>query len=177
MLAAADILTVRYPDIRFLMPAATDLTRDFFETEMLNHPGVNCQVFSQHSKDIMAAADVVICASGTATLEVMLVNRPMVVCYRLAGTTYKLAKWFKLVKSRFFSLPNILSSEALVPELLQHDVNGPRIAEEVFRWLDQPALRESLKKRFELLHEQLRNDAAASAARIVLQHIASTGQK
>ena len=54
----------------------------------------------------------------------------MVVCYRLAGMTYHLAKWLRLVKSRFFSLPNILAGEALVPELLQHEVTGLRIAEE-----------------------------------------------
>ena len=125
----------------------------------------------------MAAADVVVCASGTATLEVMLVNRPMVVCYRLAGMTYKMATWFKLVKSRFFSLPNILSEEALVPELLQDKVTGLRIAEEVVRWLDQPELCSDLKNRFDLLHQQLRIDAAASAARVVIQHVANTTQK
>ena len=171
MLDAADILTKLYPDISFLMPAATDHVRNYFESELLNHPAVNCQVFSNRSKNVMAAADVVICASGTATLEVMLVNRPMVVCYRVAGMTYTLAKWFKLVKSRFFSLPNILSSKALVPELLQHEVTGQRIADEVVRWLDQPDLCDDLKHRFDLLHGQLRMDAATSAAKVVLQHV------
>ena len=124
----------------------------------------------------MAAADVVVCASGTATLEVMLVNRPMVVCYRLAGMTYKLAKWFKLVKTHFFSLPNILASEQLVPELLQHEVTGQAIAREVLRWLDQPELCENLKRRFDLLHQQLRIDAASTAADVVLQHITDSGK-
>jgi lipid-A-disaccharide synthase len=122
----------------------------------------------------MAAADVVICASGTATLEVMLVNRPMVVCYRLSGMTYKMAKWFKLVKTRFFSLPNILASEKLIPELLQQEVTGQAIAEEVHTWLTQPELRENLKQRFDLLHQQLRIDAATTAAEVVLRHIADS---
>jgi len=173
MLEAAGILAERYPGIRFLMPAATELVRDSFESELLEHPGVNCRVFSNHSKDVMAAADVVICASGTATLEVMLVNRPMVVCYRLAGMTYVLAKWFRLVKTRFFALPNILSNEALVPELLQHEVTGQRIAEEVSSWLDQPGRCKDLEQRFDLLHRQLRIDAATTAASVVLQHVAS----
>jgi len=171
MLDAADILTKHYPDMVFLMPAATELIRNYFVSELLKYPDVNCQVFSTRSKEVMAAADLVICASGTATLEVMLVNRPMVVCYRLTGMTYRLAKWFKLVKSRFFALPNILSSEALVPELLQHEVTGQRIAEEVFRWLDQPVLCDDLKHRFDLLHKQLRMDAAVTAASVVLQHL------
>jgi len=171
MLDAAGVLGKRYPGVRFLMPAATEPVGHYFKSELLNHPGVNCQVFSSRSKDVIAAADVVICASGTATLEVMLINRPMVVCYRLAGMTYKMMKWFKLMKSRFFALPNILASEALVPELLQHEVTGQRIAEEVYRWLDQAELRDDLTQRFERLHGQLRIDAAATAARVVLQHV------
>ena len=176
MLDAAVILTKRDPETCFLMPAATDHIRKYFESELLKYSGVNCRIFSSHSKQVMAAADVVICASGTATLEVMLVNRPMVVCYRLAGMTYSLAKWLKLVKSRFFALPNILSSEALVPELLQNEVSGRRIAEEVVKWLDQPGLRDNLRQRFDLLHRQLKMDAAATAANVVLQHIAGSNR-
>jgi len=171
MLDAAVILAERYPDMCFMMAAATELVRNHFESELLNYPGLDCRVFSSNSKKVMAASDVVVCASGTATLEVMLVNRPMVVCYRLADMTYRLTKWLRLVKSRFFALPNILASEALVPELLQHEVNGQRIADEVSRWLEHPDLCNDLKSRFDLLHEQLSIDAAATAARTVLQHI------
>ncbi len=171
MLDAAGILTGLYPGICFLMAAATPAIRHYFESEMLKYPDINCRVFSARSKDVMAAADVVICASGTATLEVMLINRPMVVCYRLAGATYALLKWFKLVKSRFFALPNILASEPLVPELLQNEVTGKRIAQAVSRWLDQPGPRHDLSQRFDQLHRQLKTDAAATAAAVVLQHI------
>jgi len=171
MLDAAVILAERNPDICFMMPAATELVRDHFESELLNYPALDCHVFSSNSKTVMAASDVVVCASGTATLEAMLVNRPMVVCYRVAGMTYRLTKWFKLIKSRFFSLPNILASEALVPELLQHEVTGQRIADEVSRWLEKPELCINLKDRFDVLHKKLRIDAATTAAGIVLQHI------
>lgn len=174
MLDAAVIMKRRFPDICFLMPAATELVGNYFELELLRYPDINCRVFSARSKDVMAAADLVICASGTATLEVMLVNRPMVVCYRLAGMTYTLAKWFRLVKTRFFSLPNILSSEALVPELLQHEVTGQRIAEEAFHWLDQPGLCDELEQHFDLLHRQLRINAATTAASVVLQHVSGS---
>ena len=176
MLEAAVLLTERYPDTSFLVPAATELVGDYFRLELNNYPEVNCQVFSGQSKDVMAAADIVICASGTATLEVMLVNRPMVVCYRVSGMTYSLLKWLKLIKSRFFSLPNILASEALVPEIIQQEVTGQRIADATSRWLDHPELRADLKGRFDLLHKQLKIDAAATAARVVLQHIAGTDE-
>jgi lipid-A-disaccharide synthase len=171
MLDAAVLLTRRDPGIKFLMPAATELIKDNLGAQLRSHPGLNCQLYSGRSKEVMAAADLVICASGTATLEVMLVNRPMVVCYRVAGMTYNLIKWFRLAKSRFFALPNILASEALVPELLQHEVTGQRIADEVTKLLDQPEFCNDLKDRFDLLHRQLKIDAAASAGRVVLRHI------
>jgi lipid-A-disaccharide synthase len=176
MLDAAVILSKRYPGISFMMPAATESISQHFRSELLNYPDVNCRVFSTRGKDVMAAADLVICASGTATLEVMLINRPMVVCYKLAPTTYQMMKWFRLRKTRFFSLPNILSSDALVPELLQHEVTGQRIADEASKWLDQPERRENLKSHFDLLHKQLRIDAAATAASVVLQHIAGSDE-
>lgn len=175
MLDAATILAKRQPGIRFLVPAASQLIREHVEKELEQYPGLDCRVLTSSGKQAMAAADLVICASGTATLEVMLINRPMVVCYRLAGMTYTLAKWLRLVKSRFFALPNILAAEALVPELLQQEVTGERIAEEAMRWLENPARRVALRDRFEQLHEQLRMDAAASAARVVLKHISRQG--
>jgi lipid-A-disaccharide synthase len=153
------------------LPAATELIRDYAETELQKYTDVNCRVFSGRGKQVIAAADFVICASGTATLEVMLINRPMVVCYRLTDISYTMVKWLKLLKSEFFSLPNILASEALVPELSQQEVNGKRISKEVSNWLDQPEKCAELKQRFDLLHRQLKMDAASTAATAVLKHI------
>ncbi len=174
MLDAALIINKRDPRISFLIPAASELIRDQLNKTLRDYPAIDGKVFSGRGKDVMAAADVVVCASGTATLEVLLVNRPMVVCYRLATMTYYLAKWLKLVKIKYFSLPNILASEELVPELLQHEVNGQNIADKVFQWLDHPALREALSQRFDLLHQQLSIDAASTAAEVVIQHISHT---
>jgi len=171
ILDAARILSKRYHGIRFMMPAATEKVGLYFKSALLEYPDVNCKIFSGRGKEIMAASDVVICASGTAALEAMLVNRPMVVCYRTAGTTYKLMKWFNMLKTRFFSLPNILAGELLVPELLQHEVTGQRIADEAARWLDQPQLVVDLKQRFNELHTALRINAAATAGDVVLRHI------
>ena len=172
ILDAAVILSKRYAGIRFLMPAATEKVRQHFESILTGYPDVNCEVFSGRAKQVMAAADVVITASGTATLEIMLVNRPMVVCYRIAQTTYNLTKWFKMLKTRYFSLPNILAGELLVPELLQHEVTGQRIADSAIQWLDNPELVNQLKHRFDDLHKVLKIDAAATAGDVVLRHIA-----
>lgn len=172
MLDAADILGKRFPGICFLMPAATEMIGSYFKSEMLRYPGVNCRVYSGQSKDVIAAADVVVCASGTATLEVMLINRPMVVCYRVANMTFSMMKWFRMLKTRFFALPNILAGELLVPELMQDNMTSDRIATEVTRWLDQPELLTDLDHRFDQLHRILRINAAATASDVVLRHVA-----
>jgi len=173
MLDAAAILRKRYPDAVFLVPAATEKTGQFFKTVLGGHPELDCRVISGRSKEVMSAADVVICASGTAALEVMLINRPMVVCYRVSGMTYRFMRWFRMLKTRYISLPNILAADLLVPELLQHEVTGQRIADEVTRWLEQPALVSNLKLHFDRLHRVLRIDAAATAAEVVLRQIAA----
>jgi len=174
MLDAAEILAEQDPNMVFLVPAATTNIGNYIESRLQARTTMNCQVISARGTEVMAAADIVVSASGTATLEAMLINRPMVVCYRLADTTYALVKWFRLVKSRFFALPNILADEALVPELLQDEVTGERIATEVRRWLDQPELRLDLQQRFDQLHRELRTDAATTAAVAVLQHVTNT---
>ena len=175
MLDAAGILQKRYPGISFLVPAATEMTGQYFKSVLSGYPGLNCKMIDGQSKQVMAAADVVVCASGTATLEVMLVNRPMVVCYRVSGMTYRLMKWLRMLKTRYFSLPNILAAELLVPELLQHEVSAQRIADEVVQWLEQPALAGALKQRFDQLHRVLKIDAAATAGDVVLRQIARSG--
>jgi lipid-A-disaccharide synthase len=174
MLDAAAILQGRYPDAMFLVPAATEKVGQVFKSVLGGYPGLDCRVIQGQSKEVMSAADVVICASGTATLEVMLINRPMVVCYRVSGMTYRLMKWFRMLKTRYFSLPNILAADLLVPELLQHEVTGQRIADETAHWLGQPALVSNLKMRFDHLHRVLRIDAAATAGDVVLRQIADS---
>jgi len=133
---------------------------------------LDCRVLSGQSQAVMSAADVVVCASGTAALEVMLINRPMVVCYRVSGMTYRMMKWFRMLKTRYISLPNILAADLLVPELIQHEVTGQRIADEVVRWLEQPALVSNLKMHFDQLHRVLRIDAASTAGDVVLRQVA-----
>jgi lipid-A-disaccharide synthase len=171
MFDGAKKLTGRYPDAVFLVPAATEVIKAELERESGKHPGLDCHVFSGRSKDVMTAADVVVCASGTATLEVMLVNRPMVVCYRLSEMTYRFGKWLNLMKSPYFALPNILASEKLVPELLQDEVSGRRIADEVATWLDDRDNRTTLRGRFDHIHRQLKIGAADTAADVVLTFI------
>jgi len=171
MLDAAAILADRYPGSRFLLAAASPEIRDTLQRRLNGRATLEGRIFVGLTEAVMTAADVVICASGTATLEAMLINRPMVVCYRVSPLTNLLMRGLKLLRTRFVALPNILAQRALVPELLQRAASAGRIAEETSRWLDDPDLRESLTRQFDDLRRQLRTNAAANAAQAILQHM------
>jgi len=164
LLGAAELLQKKYPDIRFIAPMAGAPAQTAFEAALASHGRVRCQVFERQARAVMTAAELVICASGTATLEAMLINRPMVVVYRFNHTSFAIGRGLRLFKSRFFSLPNILAGEELVPELLQYQVTPERIFAEAVDWLENPQRVAATKARFSSIHEQLRKNAAQSAA-------------
>ena len=110
----------------------------------------------------MAAADVVLLASGTATLEAMLLKRPMVVAYRVAPVTAWLAR--RLVAVSHFALPNLLAGIDLVPEFIQEAATVANLGPAVLRWLDHSNARQALMAEFEALHTVLRRDASRQAA-------------
>lgn len=167
MLDAARRLHQAAPGTRFLVPLAGESAAQRFRDAMTGFTELDCRLLDGQSLDAMAAADVVVCASGTATLECMLVGRPMVSVYRLAPSTYHLARTLKLMKIQHFALPNILAGKALVPELLQDEATGENIAREVTRWMEDDERHHAVLDQFRTLHESLRIDAAASAAKAI----------
>ncbi|NIP16965.1 MAG: lipid-A-disaccharide synthase [Xanthomonadales bacterium] len=167
LIGAAAELARRYPRATFVAPMAGPGVRAIFEAGLASEPGLRCTVLDGQAREAMAAADVVLTASGTATLEAMLINRPMVVAYRVSEPTFYLNKWLRLLKSPYFSLPNILAGERLVPELLQHEVTPRRLADEVSAWLEDAGRRAALADRFTAMRGELRCDAASSAARCI----------
>ncbi|HWS04069.1 MAG TPA: lipid-A-disaccharide synthase, partial [Gammaproteobacteria bacterium] len=109
------------PGVHFVVPLANAITRDIFVGALRRHMGdLPVHLIDGQARQAMAASDAVLLASGTATLEALLLKRPMVVAYRLARLTYWLARW--LVHLPYFSLPNLLAERALVPEFLQDEV-------------------------------------------------------
>lgn len=167
MIEAAQQLGARREGLQFVAAMASEPIEAGFREEMgrLGFDGI--RPVRGDPRGVIAAADVVLCASGTATLEVMLVNRPMVMTYRVSPSTYRLGQALNLVKLRWFSLPNILANEGLVPELIQDEATGANLARAAGRWLDDAAARAELAKRFDELHAELRCDAATRAARSV----------
>jgi lipid-A-disaccharide synthase len=120
------------------------------------------------AQEAMAAADVVLLASGTAALEAALLGRPMVAAYRLAPLTYALVRHLKLVRVRHFTLPNLLTETPLVPEFLQEAASAPALCGAVFDLLEDGARREAISREFAKLRDQLARGADRLAARAVL---------
>jgi lipid-A-disaccharide synthase len=164
MIDAARRLRERLPGAQFVAAMANERVAESFEAAMAAAGFPHIALVHDRPRQVMAAADVVLCASGTATLETMLVNRPLVMAYRLARPTYLMAKHLRLIRPQLFALPNILAGERLVPELIQHEANGERLAAEALRWLDEPRRAAELRERFRELHRQLRCDASGKAA-------------
>lgn len=121
------------------------------------------------STELLAAADMAVVASGTATLEAALVGVPMLVAYRLAPLTYWLVQRFNLLKSRWFSLPNALADRELVPELAQHEVTAEGLHQALNRLAADTDAQQRQRDGFAALRAELGGNAADRAARAVLK--------
>lgn len=159
------------PDLRFVIPCANParllqvesaLQRILLQHGSAAHIRNTFTVLDGQSHEAMCAADVVLLASGTATLEAMLLKRPMVVAYKLSAMTWWLAS--RLLKVPYVSLPNLLAGTELVPELLQHDVNVASLSRELLLWLDDSARQQTLQATFTQIHRSIRLDANTQAA-------------
>jgi lipid-A-disaccharide synthase len=165
---AATIATLarQDPGLRFVVPAATPALRALLSTQLAGLPADCVTLVDGQSQQAMVASDVVLLASGTATLEAMLLRRPMVVAYRLAPLTWALVRGLNLVRVAWVSLPNLLAGEALVPELLQAAATPARLAEAVRAQLAGRD-RQVLLGRFDALRTRLQQDASVRAAAAV----------
>lgn len=169
-----DLLHRLRPDLHFVAPMATTATRGAFEQALAALPqALPITLLDGHSQAAMEAADVVLLASGTATLEAMLLKRPMVVAYKVAPLSYRLLR--HLVRIDRFSLPNILAGDDLVEEYIQQAVQPQALARAVLTLIEDDTRRARLVERFTELHEMLRCNAAQRAAQAVLEVIGHAG--
>jgi lipid-A-disaccharide synthase len=127
-----------------------------------------------NAQQVMAASDVVLLASGTATLEATLVKRPMVVAYRLSALTTFLLKTLKLFKAPFFAQPNLLAGRQVVPEYFNDEVRADVLGPAVLTQLER-ADRDQLVQTFASIHETLRRDASARAAEAIVELLERSG--
>ena len=167
VLAAAAILHRQRPGLRFVLPVAPGM-RTLVEPLLLRHaPGVPVDLLDGRSHDALAACDVTIVASGTATLEAALFKRPMVITY--------VVSWFNALRMRrlrlqpWVGLPNVLCREFIVPELIQEAATPQALARATIEWLDDAARQDRVRVRFHELHHLLRRDTVRESADAIAQ--------
>ncbi|HET7313872.1 lipid-A-disaccharide synthase [Salinisphaera sp.] len=170
-LEVARWLARRDPAVRFIAPMASARVRARFEADLARFADLDVVLVDGRSREVMRAAEALLIASGTATLEALLAKTPMVVAYELSGTNYWIARGLNLIKTEFVSMPNLLAGRRLVPELLQTDAQVPMLGAWLYRLMHSPAARATQIDAFEAIHQILARDADARAADAVAELI------
>jgi lipid-A-disaccharide synthase len=166
-LGAARILAQREPGLQFIAPMAGERQRALFEQLVLQtgSSDLGIKVVSGRSHTVMEAADAVLVASGTASLEVALYKKPMVIAYKMMWASYAIMRHMNY--QPWVGLPNILAREFLVPELLQDAATPQALADALWQQLDDHAHQQRLRQRFTDIHQALLRDSAHASAEAV----------
>jgi len=163
----------------FLVPVATPRLRGPLEQLLLKikniNPDIQIHLLDGMADEVLEASDVVLIASGTATLQAALWKKPMVISYKVPWLTAQIMKRQGYLP--YVGLPNILCGEFVVPELLQDDATPQRLAKAVQEWLEHPTKVAKLKERFAQMHETLRRPTGLLVAQAVAQTIANSRQQ
>jgi lipid-A-disaccharide synthase len=167
-MATAAWLKRERPELSVAVAIASESTAVLFREATAGIDLAGAALIPLRAREVLAAADVVLTASGTASLEALLTKRPMVVAYKMVPLTYWLVRQLGVAKLPYFSLPNLLAGRALVPEFVQGDVRPDVLGPAVLGALDGTDLPAGWYDAFADIHRQLRCDASASAAREVL---------
>ena len=165
--------------LNFMIPVATPRLRAPLEQLLLNvkksNPDIQIHLLDGMADEVLEASDVVLIASGTATLQAALWKKPMVISYKVPWLTAQIMKRQGYLP--YVGLPNILCGEFVVPELLQDDASPEKLANAVQEWLNHPAKVNDLKTRFAQMHETLRRPTGLLVAQAVVQTITNSRQK
>ncbi len=167
ILDAARLLRERFPELQFVLPLASSLSRDDL-APYLDGCGLEVRVIACDSPDLIQLCDAIVTASGTVTLEIALVGTPMVIIYRLSPLTYQVAK--RLVKVDHIGLCNIVAGETVVKELIQDEAKPEMIANEVAKILTEAIYSSKIREKLATIRTRLGGGgASANVARLILE--------
>jgi lipid-A-disaccharide synthase len=167
--ATAGWLAAQRPELLFIAPMANAAAREIFSAVLhRDAPGLNVLMIDGQAHTALSAADVVLVASGTASLEAALCKRPMVVVYRLGALTAWALSHLNLIKSKFFAQPNLLADRRVVGEYFQEQIVPESIGAELLMWLDDDTRRSALEQEFTQIHADLRRGAGTRAAQAIM---------
>jgi lipid-A-disaccharide synthase len=174
-LETAALLKKRDPKVQFLMPMAGDTQRAFIEQLMTPElKSLPLQIMTGHSHEAIAACDAALVASGTATLEVALFKKPMVISYRMNPASWQVLRL--MAYQPWVGLPNIMAREFLVPELLQDRATPAGLSSALWAQLSNDQNRQRLRRRFVDLHHDLMRNTASQSAHAVMELLSQAGR-
>lgn len=157
----------KHKNLCFVMPAANAAREKQLRDLLVDYPDVPVRLVSGQARLCMAASDAVLMASGTTTLEAMLLKKPMVVAYKMAALSYAIIS--RLLKVPYVSLPNLLANERLVPELLQDEATVENLGNALLATLTDFQRAQALRNRFTELHQDIKRNASDAGAKAILQ--------
>lgn len=152
----------RDPTLKFIIPAANPARYRQLHMQLNDYVDCPIQLINGQSQKAMTAADVVLMASGTTTLEALLLKRPMVIAYKVGWLTWAIMS--RMVQTPFVGLPNLLAGKKLVPELLQDNATPEKLSHAIMQYFENPDETEALRATFREMHITLKRDASARAA-------------
>ena len=167
--AAAEMNRLR-PGLRYILPVVPGLRHLVEPLRKLHAEAVTVELLDGRSHEALAACDVTLIASGTATLEAALFKRPMVITYAMHALSWQMMKRMKY--QPWVGLPNILLRDFAVPELIQREATPERLAHATLAWLDDPQRCAEVQRRFHALHLELRRDTARAATDAIAEILA-----
>ncbi len=168
-LQTAGALQQEMPALQIVVPLVNEKTRVMFDRYKAEFaPSLDVQVVVGEARKVMAAADVILTASGTATLEGLLSKRPMVVGHKVQAATYWLARLLNLVKVPHIAMANLLADDRLAPEFIQHECEPRYLLPPLRRFFAEQLLREQIAARYTEIHRSMRSDTNREAAAAVI---------
>lgn len=163
----------RDPALQFIIPAANADRYRQLHLQLSSYVDYPIHLVNGQSQTVMAAADVVLMASGTTALEAMLLKRPMVIAYKLSWLSWAILS--RMVKTPYVGLPNLLAGKKLVPELLQDDATAENMSAAVMHYFEHPQETQALRDTFYDMHRSIKRNASDRAADAIAQLIQTKG--
>jgi lipid-A-disaccharide synthase len=173
MLAAAKILSNRFPDLQFILPVAPTLDQAFIRT-FVDQCGIPVRMIEGRVYDVLRASDAALVTSGTATLEAGLMSVPMVIVYRISALTYYIVSKLVHAGLKHVGLVNIVADERIVPELIQEKSTPQNMADAVARMLNDPAYYDRIRAGLDNVRKRLGDSGASARAAAVVRELLAT---
>lgn len=167
----AELMTQHHPDAKFIVPLITRETRNIFDKALAKSKdsSLKMNLLFSHAHEAMEAADFVVVASGTATLEAALLKKPMIITYRMSIISWWLLKAMRYIP--YVGLPNVLANKYIVPELLQKNATPEKLNETMVAMLEDKKGLKDIKETFTDIHRTLKQNSAKKSAEVVLSYL------